>query len=86
MNRTRECTYTTTFEGFNPFEAMTTGVRGVYRRRGGYYARITIKGKVIYLGDFATLEEATEARRKAEEKYFNTIKDGGSSPHTTMSQ
>lgn len=24
MNRTREYTYTTTFEGFNPFEAMTT--------------------------------------------------------------
>lgn len=56
-----------------PTKKSSTGVRGVYRRRGGYYARITIKGKVIYLGDFATLEEAAEARRKAEEKHFNPV-------------
>lgn len=44
------------------------GLRGVKKtQRGqGYTARITHQGKQIYLGYFATVEAAVEARRKAE--------------------
>lgn len=38
------------------------GVKGVYRNeRGGYRASIQVKGKVIYLGSFATIEDAAKA-------------------------
>lgn len=53
-----------------------SGVRGVtapaHLRRGGkpWLAQIGISGKVIYLGIFATLEEAAAARQAAEIKYF----------------
>lgn len=48
-----------------------TGVKGVSyaKDRNKYRAYITIKRKQIKLGDYNTLEEAKEAREKAEEKY-----------------
>lgn len=49
----------------------STGVTGVYINERGlpYRARIgNDKGKMENLGNFATLEEAAEARRKAEER------------------
>ncbi|NWO12705.1 hypothetical protein [Virgibacillus sp.] len=51
-----------------------TGFKGVYaiKRKKGikYEARINIKKKAIHLGTFATIEEAVQARKKAEEKYY----------------
>lgn len=53
----------------------TSGATGVQVRplaRGGYsyHARITVRGKDISLGSFATMEEAVAARKEAEQKYF----------------
>jgi hypothetical protein len=44
-----------------------TGVKGVTPngRSNGYDARITVNRKTHYIGHFATIEEAAEARRKA---------------------
>lgn len=49
-----------------------SGVRGVYldSKTGRYRARIKFQGKLYNLGSFYTLEEALEARREGEEKYF----------------
>lgn len=49
----------------------TTGVTGVnIRPSGRYFASITVNRKCICLGTFDTIEEASEARREAEIKYF----------------
>lgn len=55
-----------------PFKRSTTGVRGVVWDVDNYKYRayIHIKRKAIHLGRFNTLEEATDARRKAELKYW----------------
>ena len=45
----------------------TTGVRGVYRKDGGYSARVRHLGKLHYFGTFPTIEEAAavaSAKRK----------------------
>ncbi len=49
----------------------SSGVRGVYKseRSGKWCAQITFQGKTRYLGSFATLEEAAEARKKGEELF-----------------
>lgn len=52
-----------------------TGVKGVSIRRDKngrirYMANITVKGKQHYLGIFPTIEEAAEARQRAEEIYY----------------
>lgn len=56
-----------------------TGVTGVTTRRFksgiSYRARITIRGKELYLGEFPTLEQAAAARRRAEQQYFQPILD-----------
>ena len=44
----------------------TTGVRGVTKHLHLFRARINVRGKQIEIGCFSTLEEAAEARRKAE--------------------
>jgi hypothetical protein len=53
----------------------TSGVRGVswHKSARKYQAYITVRQKRIYLGCFGTLEEATEARKQAEDKYFAPI-------------
>jgi hypothetical protein len=50
----------------------TAGVRGVTRGSSTkpWRAQITVNRKNIYLGSFSTLEEAAEARRLAELKYY----------------
>lgn len=48
-----------------------TGVTGVSSTPNGKYrARIMVNRKEIRLGTFDTLEEAAQARRKGEDKYF----------------
>jgi hypothetical protein len=42
------------------------GVRGVYRHLHLFRSRICVRGKKYEIGCFPTLEEAAEARRKAE--------------------
>ncbi len=54
----------------------TTGVKGVtkYYSHGkfrGYRAYLTFKGKQYQGGVFSTLEEASEARKKLEERYYH---------------
>lgn len=48
-----------------------SGVPGVSMRKdtGKWHARITVDKKIILLGDFATLEQAIEARQAANELY-----------------
>jgi len=62
-----------------------TGIKGVsvYRDKSGrvkYKATISINNKRIYLGLFPTIEQAAEARQRAEEKYYKpyleAINDG----------
>lgn len=50
-----------------------TGVKGVYlsKRERKFKAQIKYKGKQIHLGTFNTLEEAANARREAEAKYWD---------------
>jgi len=45
----------------------TTGVKGVYRIRGKYVAKIVFQQKQYYLGAYATIEAAAEARKEADE-------------------
>lgn len=53
----------------------TSGIKGVGkdRKRKKWYARIMLNGKNIHLGYYDTIEEAAEARRKGEEKYFKPL-------------
>ena len=50
----------------------TSGYTGVYQKKGStrWYANIKVNKENISLGSFATKEEAAEARREAEVKYF----------------
>lgn len=54
-----------------------TGVTGVSIRRYKAYimyrAQICVRGQTIGLGEFKTLEDAAQARKAAEEKYFSPI-------------
>jgi hypothetical protein len=48
----------------------TSGITGVYQRGEKYCARIKFEYKHIWLGTFDTEEDAIDARRAAEVKYF----------------
>lgn len=48
----------------------STGVVGVYHSHGKYNARIFIQGVEISLGRFDTIEEASQARKEAVDKYY----------------
>lgn len=71
-------------ESNNPGRPRGGGNRGIQVRDGGknvgkmgkyYLAFIQNKGKQIYLGTFKTKEEALDARRQAELKYWGKIYD-----------
>lgn len=48
-----------------------SGHRGVHPNRdNGWFARIAVDKKVIHLGCFDTLEDAIEARRRAEQTHY----------------
>lgn len=51
----------------------STGVLGVSPYYKRFKATLKLRGKQIYLGVYDTIDEAAEARRKGEEKYFRPI-------------
>jgi hypothetical protein len=54
----------------NRREWAGTGVKGVYLRSDGrIYSNITVNGKTLYIGSFATVEEAAAAYAKESLKY-----------------
>ena len=53
----------------------STGVNGVFFDRGKYRAAIFFKGKRTYLGRYSTIEEATTARKQAEEILYKEYLD-----------
>lgn len=60
-----------------PTAASTTGVRGVYwsEREQLYKVAVSIRGQSIYIGRYASLEDAKKARQEAEDKYYKPIID-----------
>lgn len=55
----------------NKLARSKTGVTGVIQAENGKYrAYITVNKKRIWLGRFETFDEAVEARKSAEEKYY----------------
>lgn len=54
-----------------PRQSNVIGVKGVRKSgRNSYAASISVDGKSVYLGVFPTVEEAIQARRKAEQLYW----------------
>lgn len=51
----------------------STGVLGVSPYYKRFKATLKLRGKQIYLGVYDTIEEAAEARRKGEERYFDPV-------------
>lgn len=53
----------------------TSGVKGVYwgKKAKKWIAQIRFQRKTIYLGSFANKQDAINARKEAEEKYFEPI-------------
>lgn len=52
----------------------TSGIKGVQKARSGrWVARLSLGGKNMYLGTYDTIEEAAQARKEAEEKYFKPL-------------
>lgn len=68
-----------------PTKQNTSGVRGVSRvkRSGRWEAHIKVRGRKIHLGSYNTIEEAAEARHKAEEEYFDPILEAHGMPLTS---
>lgn len=61
----------------DPISTNTSGVTGVSwdKSRNKCLAQIVFQGKKYHLGRFDKKEDAVEARKKAEEKYFQPIID-----------
>ena len=58
------------------FKNNTSGAKGVVQAKSGrWVARLTLNGKNIYLGTYDTFEQAIDARKKGEEKYFKPLFD-----------
>lgn len=53
-----------------PQRNNSTGLLGVSRRRGGWRAYIAVNNRQKHLGQFNTKEDAMEARKAAEIKYY----------------
>ncbi len=51
----------------------TTGVKGVYLVKGRYLAKIVFQHRQYFLGTYASVEEAAEARKKAEEAIHGEV-------------
>ena len=55
--------------------SQDTGVRGVILKDGKYVAQIRFRKKRYYLGRFSRLEDAVEARRRAEARVEEYVED-----------
>lgn len=67
----RLCTQKENSRNLSIAKNNTSGVTGVSKtKHGKWRSRIMVNRKYIHLGNFKTLEEAKEARMKAEIKYF----------------
>ena len=51
----------------------TTGVKGVYLVKGRYLAKIVFQRRQYFLGTYPSVEEAAEARKKAEEAIHGEV-------------
>lgn len=51
----------------------TTGVKGVYRMKGRYAAKIVFQKKQYFLGSYSSLEEAAKVRSLAEEAISDEV-------------
>lgn len=56
-----------------PKKSNKLGARGVFRHQGKYRSRIHVYGKVIDLGMFETIAEASAAYNEAREKHYGVI-------------
>lgn len=56
-------------------KANKTGHTGVFynEKKDTYYARIGFRNKLYYLGSFKSLEDAVQARKRAEEMYYDPV-------------
>ena len=72
----RACTASQNMQNHGVSKNNTSGVSGVHwhKRTRKWYARIAFQGKRVFLGDFASLEDAAEARKQAEIKYFGKFR------------
>jgi hypothetical protein len=78
-NNLRAVTHKQNTENINPSTIKSsTGVRGVSFNRniGRYIAYVYHNYKMIHLGYFSTLEEATKAAEAGRAKYYTPIKSG----------
>lgn len=68
----RLCCHVENHRNMHTHKSNILGVKGVSQptKKVGYFARITVMYKQIYLGYFMSLEDAKEARLQAELKYF----------------
>lgn len=68
----RVCSHTENMRNQKQSKSNTSGRKGVYWRKdvNKWVAGITVDKKYIHIGYFKTKEEAIEARKKAEAKYF----------------
>lgn len=74
-NRKENLRYVTKSQnGMNQYTASnnTTGVKGVYwhKQNMNWFSLITVNKKRIFLGTFDNFNDAVQARKEAEEKYF----------------
>ena len=51
----------------------STGIRGVTKKRDGYYGQLMFQRQYHIKGPFKTIEEAYEARKELEEIYFKPM-------------
>lgn len=51
----------------------TTGYKGVYRKQGKYFAKLVFQQKQYHLGTYDRIEDAADARKKAEEDIFDEM-------------
>jgi hypothetical protein len=68
----RICTLVQNMMNKSPYKCTLSGYRGVTlnRQKQKWRANIRVNGKLIYLGDYECIDDAVEARKKAEDKYF----------------
>lgn len=57
------------------YKSNTSGIKGVHKRKdtGKWTSHITVNHKTIWLGCYSSLEDAKQARKEAEKKYFEPL-------------